>query len=138
MQVTAFMERYAKYAKLFNVEDFMKRFILKVVFGVMVVLFLSCASQPTKTYPYKPLRNISNDLVIGTVQAKFESPYWVSALGQYISRLNLAAYNALLEVAKREYGESIDVADISWVKIQYDKTQKMYEYSANGKVVNHR
>jgi hypothetical protein len=113
----------------------MRNFVSNVFLGLLAGLFLSCSSAPTATNPYRPLSDVSNAEVVGTIQTTFDSEYWTSPAGQFHSQLNGTAYVALLEAAKKEYSGNIDVADITWVQIRYSKDKKMYEFSANGKVI---
>jgi SepF-like predicted cell division protein (DUF552 family) len=141
----------------------MKRFITKMVLGLLVGLFLSCAS--TSSYTYNPLSKLPNANVLGMVQVKFETPLgyevWDSnsaegalarnlitapialgiATGKTIKNLSIrekiseAAHTALLEEAKKEHTGNIDVADITFTEINYNQQTELYEYEANGTVV---
>jgi hypothetical protein len=106
-------------------------------FGALILLFnlfVSCTSTPVTATSYRPLSELSNVEVIGTVQINFDSVYM--DISPYISKLNETAYIMLLETAKQEYGGIIDVMDITWVLIRYNPEKNMHEYSANGKVVS--
>ena len=70
---------------------------------LIIAIFIGCA-----TGLYKPLSDLSNPEVIGTVQTMFNGMVGVSAIPQE------AAYIKLLEVAQKEYQGNIDIRDVSW------------------------
>jgi hypothetical protein len=117
-----------------EVTDMKKNDLPRAMAALMMLVFgfLSCASAPTTSNPYRPSSRFSNLESIGTVQTNSESTYFTHFA--LISELNEAAYIALLETAKQEYSGNIDVFDITWVQVRYNRDQKMYEFSANGKV----
>jgi hypothetical protein len=102
--------------------------------ALLLNLFVSCAGTPATRTPYRPLSELPNAEILGTVQIKFDSIYMDHYL--YISKLNETAYITLLEAAKQEYGGIIEVVDITWVLIRYNPEKQMSEYSASGKVVS--
>jgi TolB-like protein len=103
----------------------MKRHILGVV---LFWLIFFCTSTLWAQKVYKPSNQ--NDNIIGSVQTTFEA---IAGLG---SKVNEAAYIALLEMAKKEYQGNIDIRDITWVMGKKAKGYGMYEFSSNGKVIS--
>ena len=100
------------------------------VICVLIIVFInSCA-----TNIYRPLSEVSNPEIIGTVQTTFET-----AITETIVQ-GEAVYIKLLEAAKKEYHGNIDVCDITWSKIRTIQDPKTFvllgnEYSASGKVI---
>ena len=122
----------------------MNRFVSVAVLLLIIGVLVSCSTQrpPTAENPYRPLSGIPNANVIGTVTANFTAATQI--IGEVIdsqpnidfifSNVNGPAYNALLEAARQEYGNNIDVVDITWVFIQGNYIRG-FQYIANGKVV---
>jgi hypothetical protein len=118
----------------------MKKKITKgVVFVLLLLLFLSCASI---TDVYRPLSQQPNAEVLGKLQVNFETIYifmpgtYPGGSIQWKRNVDQAAYNALLEAAKKEYSGNIDVFDITFQLIQYANRQNnMNEYKATGTVI---
>ena len=114
-------------------------FISAVFFTIFAFSLNSCASinpfavTPTTENPFRPLQKFPNANVIGTVQARFES----KSFSNYITnkKLNETAYIALVEAAKREFDGITDIFDITWVQVRRNPN-KMYEFSANGRVAS--
>jgi hypothetical protein len=100
-------------------EGFMKKSSI-IVFGFLISFFIfSCASsptakQPTVENPYRPLSNMSNVVVIGTISIPGDTSFYFWQ-GTDISTINISVYMHLLGIAKKQYGdENIDLADIVW------------------------
>jgi hypothetical protein len=116
----------------------MKRMVLGVVLVLLIWLFLSCASVADV---YRPLSGATNSEVLGTVQTTFETVYtfmpgtYPGGSKTWKLRVDQAAYNALLEAAKKEYSGNIDVYDVTFSLIQFNRQKGMYEYRGLGKVV---
>jgi len=104
----------------------MKRFISIAVLVVLTGLFLSCVTYDKKS---RPLVNLPNANVVGTVQTIFETgPTTAKGLDQQ-------AYIRLLEEAKKQYSGNIDVYDVIWTQVRVIKYGKLFEMAANGKVI---
>ena len=109
-----------------------------IVFGILVGFFVfSCASspkesspkesppeesQPTVANPYRPLSEMSNVTVIGTVQIQnyrtgVNREVTENGISSEIQKNNNAIYFELLRVAQEQYGSGgdIDIADIIWI-----------------------
>jgi len=110
----------------------MKKIVSGLVFGLLFWVLFSCASPPTISNPFRPLSEIPNARVIGIIQANFESSR--DTHHPHISSHNHAAYFALLEAAKKDYGGNIDIVDISWIFVK--RENQVYQYTAKGKVVS--
>jgi hypothetical protein len=114
-------------------EGFMKNFVL-AVFGLLIGLFISCASSAKI---YRPLSEFPNAEVIGPIQTTFKAIYY-NSFGVVVSQ-NETAYIALLEAAKRQYDGNIDVVDITVAatKVPPGPLAQFQEstFTANGKAV---
>jgi hypothetical protein len=108
-------------------EVFMKRFVFGMVLVLAVGLFVSCASNNKL---YKPL--VSGEEVIGTVRVNFEGPP-DGIVGRH--PVDIAAYDALLEEAKKKYHGNIEIRDINWFYVKAITPRKILEYSGEGKIV---
>ena len=111
-------------------EDFMERFVSKIVFGIMVGLLFSCASSEV----YKPFSKLPNAEIIDNVQAVFETVCPNTVITETVKNL---AYIKLLETAKNEYQGNIDVCDITVSKIEtVNYARNIFKLAAIGKVVS--
>ena len=121
----------------------MKGIVYGLAWILLVGLFVSCASAPTTAKLYRPLEQGTNAEVIGTVQTKFESiGGGMNKNKQILDMINGAAYSALLDAAKQEYGGNIDIYDILWTQVRVIKSAATYvnmvvEYTASGKVISY-
>lgn len=106
-----------------------KRFLVVLFCGFMVGFLASCVTKM-----YRPLAEIANPEIIGTVQTTFET----SIIETIVN--GETVYIKLLEAAKKEYHGTIDVRDITWSKTRTIQDPATYmilgnEYSASGKVI---
>jgi len=106
----------------------MRKLVVFFVFGNIIGFLASCGSM------YRPLSEVSNPEVIGTVHTTFE----MDLINTTVNRETV--YLKLLEAAKKEYHGNIDVRDITWSKTRTIQDPATYvilgsEYIANGKVI---
>ena len=106
----------------------MKTFFVRYGFLACAILFFSCASS---LGPYRPLSDIPNAAVIGTVQTSFES----MNSGYQKSLIDEAAYVSLMDAARKEYQGNIDVREITWTFIGWNSVKHINEFSAVGKII---
>jgi len=96
---------------------------------VFIVLGLASATQPPPRVPDAVIE-------VGTIQVYFDSHYTVGLR----SLLDAAAHAALLENAMQEYGEHINVVDVTWRHVGRGNIRgtgmgRGFRYSATGTVV---
>jgi len=109
-------------------EDYMKKLIV-VFYGFTIGFIFSCAANM-----YRPLSEVSNPEIIGTVQKTFETDIMETRVrGEKV-------YIILLDEAKRNYYGIVDVRDVTWSKIKtiLDPDTRVVlgnEYLASGKVI---
>ena len=106
--------------------------ILITILGLTVFLF-SCLSPPTAKKPYKPIKEIPNAIVLGSIEATVHSDK-VAGYRSDNEQISETAYNELLKAAKKEYGNGVDIADITWTEVKLNMV-KQSVYSARGKVI---
>jgi len=100
--------------------------------AVFIVLGLASASPPTAANPLQPSIMFPDAIVLGTVDAIFESNL-DSALAANIDRLNQIAISTLREAARREHGDLVEVTEITWSR--FGLAGGRHQYSASGTVV---
>lgn len=85
----------------------MKNIITKMVLVSLVVLFGSCATLSQEEIDVRDRRLQPGEQVIGTVQTTITAGALSTSMANYDN-----AYKALLEIAKRQYGDNVDIRDI--------------------------
>jgi hypothetical protein len=117
----------------------MKNFVSGLILVLLIVFLFSCAST---TDVYRPLSQQPNAEVLGNLTVNFETIYifmpgtYPGGSIQWKRNVDQAAYNALLEAAKKEYSGNIDVYDITFQLIRIANRQNnMNEFKATGKVI---
>jgi hypothetical protein len=116
-------------------EGFMRIRISKII--VLTLLLSSCMSYaPTINYPYNPITNYENAVVIDTVEAMFRMSI-PSGIKAYDSRINDTSHTILFMTAREKYSGIIDIVDINWSEVDVVGTgkEKRYVYVARGKVI---
>jgi len=115
-----------------------KKLVSVVVIVILVGLFLSCASGPPAnalgyveaTFESRDaLRqaNVGMNLIAAAAMDAANAPANI--------RLNRAAEEALLEVARTIHGENVDVTRVSRTLIGHNPHTRLYQYSARGYVI---
>lgn len=111
----------------------MNKIAIVLTLFVLAGSSFSCLSPPTANNPYKPISSIPNAVVLGTVEVDFYSDR-TAGYRQDNEILNETAYIELVKAAKIEYGNDVDVADVTWTDITIRFT-KLNVFSASGKVI---
>jgi hypothetical protein len=96
------------------------------VFILPVLLACFVSSCTTTTGTYKPSSGL--ETVLGTIQTRFKAGFQHN-MGHIIDK---AVYIALLEAARKEYQDPIDICDITWVR---DSDPAMKQFFATGTVI---
>ena len=103
-----------------------KRIILGIVYMALAVCFFSCTIGE-----YMSLKDNENAEILGIVKTDFQ----ISGSFRYRKAIDSQAYMNLLVQAQKEYGNNVDVRDITWAIGKTDTANNNYEYTAVGKAV---
>ncbi|MCL2441086.1 MAG: CsgG/HfaB family protein [Treponema sp.] len=119
----------------------MKKIAFAVVLVVLMVGWMGACASITDVY--RPLSGVQGADVLGTIQTEFESVFafmpgtYPGASKSWKRNVDQAAYNALLEAARKEYTGNIDVYDVTFTVVHYASRQNnMNKYRATGRVVS--
>ena len=113
----------------------MKDLVLKVVLALMVGLLLSCGSAASSG-TYRPISNIPNAEVIGSVQTMFTMDAYGGIVTESVKQ---QAYIKLKEVAAQRYQGNIDIVNITVSLIRGGTLSRggyPADFSADGQVVS--
>jgi hypothetical protein len=108
------------------------------ILPVFFIFFVSCmGAPPNQENVFRPVKKVPNAVVIGTVETVFVTnsvPGFIS----YNKRISEASYIELIKQAKKEYGNNVDVVNITWADRNISGSSfgdVRYQISARGNVI---
>jgi hypothetical protein len=106
------------------------------ILPVFFIFLVSCISPPNQNNAFRPIKKVTNAVVIGTVETVFVSDA-VPGYRFYNKKINEASYIELLKLAKKEYGNNVDIVNITWADRNLSSSfwDVRYEISARGNVI---
>jgi hypothetical protein len=115
---------------------FMNKPALIRILPVFLVFFVSCISPPNQNNAFRPIKKVPNAVVIGAVETVFVSNR-VPGYRYDNKQISEASYIELLKKAKKEYGNNVDIVNITWAyrNIGTSFWDVRNEISARGNVI---